>query len=86
MLTNAVITIFNRFPNRASRSFSYPHVIKKPDSIQNRKAVWGIWIFKQMNTKSGFLMRNAGNGLPENVTLRSLQAQGDTGPYKTEIS
>lgn len=42
MLTNAVITIFNRFPNRANRSFSYiPHVIQKAWFYTNQKSSVG---------------------------------------------
>lgn len=42
MLTNAVITIFNRFPNRTNRSFSYiPHVIQKAWFYTNHKSSVG---------------------------------------------
>lgn len=42
MLTNAVITIFNRFPNRTNRSFSYiPHVIQKAWFYTNQKSSVG---------------------------------------------
>lgn len=42
MLTNATITIFNRFPNRINKTFIYiPHVVKKVWFHTNQKSSIG---------------------------------------------
>lgn len=68
MLTNAVITIFSRFPNRASRSFNYiPHVIKKAWFYTNQKSSVGDKGFLSADEyKIRIPYEECGEWLPEN--------------------